>query len=46
MPLSRLGCPLSLKTPNMGNTGQDSANGARQFQFFYERTDDTGLTAN
>ena len=21
MPLSRLGCPLSLKTPNMGNTG-------------------------
>ena len=24
MPLSRLGCPLSLKTPNMGNTGLDS----------------------
>ena len=22
MPSSRLGCPLSLKTPNMGNTGQ------------------------
>ena len=21
MPLSRLGCPLSLKTPNMGNPG-------------------------
>ena len=21
MPSSRLGCPLSLKTPNMGNTG-------------------------
>ena len=21
MPLSRLGCPLRLKTPNMGNTG-------------------------
>ena len=21
LPLSRLGCPLSLKTPNMGNTG-------------------------
>ena len=21
MPLSRLDCPLSLKTPNMGNTG-------------------------
>ena len=21
MPLSRLGCPLSLRTPNMGNTG-------------------------
>ena len=23
LPLSRLGCPLSLKTPNMGNTGED-----------------------
>ena len=23
MPLSRLDCPLSLKTPNMGNTGLD-----------------------
>ena len=23
MPSSRLGCPLSLKTPNMGNTGSD-----------------------
>ena len=22
MPSSRLGCPLSLKTPNFGNTGQ------------------------
>ena len=22
MPPSRLGCPLSLKTPNMGNTGK------------------------
>ena len=22
LPLSRLGCPLSLKTPNMGNPGQ------------------------
>ena len=22
MPSSRLGCPLSLKTPNMGNTGE------------------------
>ena len=21
LPLSRLGCPLSLKTPNMGNVG-------------------------
>ena len=25
MPLSRLGCPLSLKTPNMGNTGLGEA---------------------
>ena len=25
MPSSRLDCPLSLETPNMGNTGQDSA---------------------
>ena len=24
LPLSRLDCPLSLKTPNMGNTGQDT----------------------
>ena len=24
---SRLGCPLSLKTPNMGNTGQDYEKG-------------------
>ena len=24
MPSSRLGCPLSLKTPNMGNIGSDS----------------------
>ena len=23
MPSSRLGCPLSLKTPNMGNTGSN-----------------------
>ena len=23
LPLSRLGCPLSLKTPNMGNVGKD-----------------------
>ena len=23
LPLSRLGCPLSLKTPNMGNVGLD-----------------------
>ena len=23
MPLSRSGCPLSLKTPNMGNTGSN-----------------------
>ena len=25
MPSSRLGCPLSLKTPNMGNPGPDGA---------------------
>ena len=27
MPSSRLGCPLSLKTPNMGNTGQYTLSG-------------------
>ena len=29
MPLSRLGCPLSLKTPNMGNTGLLIEEGSR-----------------
>ena len=30
MPSSRLDCPLSLKTPNMGNTGLGARNPLRQ----------------
>ena len=33
MPSSRLGCPLSLKTPNMGNTGIHAASILALLQF-------------
>ena len=32
MPSSRLGCPLSLKTPNMGNVGLDCPYGESRIQ--------------
>ena len=33
MPLSRLDCPLSLKTPNMGNPGLDPSRNGRLLDF-------------
>ena len=41
MPSSRLDCPLSLKTPNMGNTGLQAA----RFFRHQVRFDDTGTSS-